>query len=337
MLSKRQLLVLIAIVEEYVKTNEPVGSRALSRRPELQYSSATLRNDMADLEELGYLEKTHVSSGRIPSEKGYHLYVEYILNNKNKYDEYEYPMIDDIFNQRHISKEQAINQTMQLVSELTNYTAVVLGNSASNAKIKKLQFVALNPPFAIILMVTNQGYVESKRIIVPDGVSIKEIQQVVNVLDELLHNQYINDIPHILNSIDIDSDIRDFISYHEDLVDVFVNAFSQMAKDKFLITGQSRILNQPEFQEISKARDLLQALESKEFLRVIDSRNDGITVKIGNDNELSAMKDCTVITVPYYSSNGERGTISIFGPTRMEYSKIIPLIEYIADNMKKVV
>ena len=136
MLSKRQILVLKAIVEEYVSTNEPVGSRTLSKRSDLQVSPATLRNDMADLEDLGFLEKTHSSSGRIPSEKGYHYYVETIMKERND-AEYSFPMIDEIFKRHDLSKEQAINESMSLVSQLTNYATLVLGNSARSSKIKR--------------------------------------------------------------------------------------------------------------------------------------------------------------------------------------------------------
>ncbi len=129
MLSQRQKLVLKAIVEEYVRTNEPVGSRTLSKRTELNFSPATLRNDMADLEELGYLEKTHTSSGRLPSTMGYHFYVETIMKEKAEQD-YDFPMIDEIFHRQDLSKEQAINESMQLVAQLTNYATLVIGTSA---------------------------------------------------------------------------------------------------------------------------------------------------------------------------------------------------------------
>ena len=117
---------------------------------------------------------------------------------------------------------------------------------------------------------------------------------------------------------------------------VLLRAFSKMAKDNYLVTGQANILAQPEFQDIQKVKRLLEVIERREILRVVDASNEGITVKIGQENELTAMKDCTVITVPYESSNGHKGAISIFGPTRMEYSKIIPLLEYIAKNIKNI-
>ena len=337
MLSGRQKLVLLAIVEEYVKTNEPVGSRTLSKRPELQFSSATLRNDMADLEDLGYLEKTHVSSGRIPSELGYKMYVENILNNKSEQNDYVFPMIDEIFNRRDVSKEQAISESMALVSDLTNYASIVLGQNAHNSKIKKLEFVTLQGQYAIILMVTDNGHVESKRIMIPDGINVKDIQKVISVLDELLHDRLVSDINTFMTETFDNEEINDFIKYHENLVAVLLRAFSKMAKDNYLVTGQANILAQPEFQDIQKVKRLLEVIERREILRVVDASNEGITVKIGQENELTAMKDCTVITVPYHSSTGDKGTISVFGPTRMEYNKVIPLLEYIADNIKKIV
>lgn len=337
MISSRQKQVLMAIVEEYVKTNEPVGSRTLSKRPELQYSSATLRNDMADLEDLGYLEKTHVSSGRVPSENGYRLYVETIINNRERNNEDAFPMIDEIFNRADISKDQAITESMMLVSDLTNYASIVLGKTAYNSKIKKLEFVELQDQYAIILMVTDQGHVESKRIIVPEGISTKEIAKVIQVLDEILHDKFVSEINGIMENEFANEDIVDFVKYHENLINVFITAFSQMAKDKYLVTGQANMLSQPEFNDVGKIKDLFKAIERRDILKVIEADADGITVKIGQENEVKAMQDCTVITVPYRSSSGDRGSISIFGPTRMEYDKVIPLLEYIADHIKKIV
>ena len=335
MLSKRQILVLKAIVEEYVSTNEPVGSRTLSKRSDLQVSPATLRNDMADLEDLGFLEKTHTSSGRIPSEKGYHYYVETIM--KERADaEYSFPMIDEIFKRHDLSKEQAINESMSLVSQLTNYATLVLGNSASSSKIKKLQFVSLQERFALIIMITDSGHVESKKIIVPDGLSFREIERVVNILDEILHDCLVSEIEQKLKEELNNEEIMDFMTYREDLVNAIVTAFQEMATDKYQISGQSNILQQPEFQDIEKVKDLFDAIEKKEILKVVKLDDNGISVRIGQENEIKALQDCTVITVPYEASNGHKGAISIFGPTRMEYSKIIPLLEYIAKNIKNI-
>lgn len=335
MLSERQKLVLIAIVEEYVRTNEPVGSLALSKRPELGFSTATLRNDMASLEEMGYLEKTHASSGRIPSQKGYKLYVQDIIMRKQN-DQLEFPLIDEIFNRPNITREEAITEAMNLVTEFTNYATIALGKTASNSRIKKLEFISLNNNQAVILMVTDQGHVESKRILVPKGISVREIEKTIAILDDVLHNCIVSDIENYLSEID-NTEVLDYIQYHSELVDAIVNAFAEMAVDKYHISGQYNLLSEPEFQDVSKMKEFLNALEKKDILRIVNSDSMGINIKIGQENELKVMKNCSVITVPYETSSGGVGALTLFGPTRMEYDKVIPLLEHIAKNMKKIV
>lgn len=334
--TERQKLVLIAIVEEYVKTNEPVGSLVLSKREELQFSSATLRNDMATLEELGYLEKTHISSGRIPSEKGYRLYVNEIMK-RGKKDDTLFPMIDEIFENPNVSQDEAIHKSMELVTQLTNYATIVLGKTAYNSKIKKLEFVSLTGQYAIILMVTDKGHVESKRIVVPAGLNPKEINRVISVLDEILHDSIVSDIHATLSHATLSDELRDYLEYHDNLVNACVEAFSEMASDKYHFSGRYNILSQPEFKDVDKVKELFSAIEKREILKVVSSDSMGITIKIGHENELKVMKDCTVVTVPYEGSDGSVGAITVFGPKRMEYSKVIPLLEYIAGNIKKIV
>ncbi len=336
MLSPRQQLVLSAIIEEYVKTNEPVGSLALCKRPELNFSSATLRNEMASLEEMGYLEKTHTSSGRIPSQKGYRLYVENVIM-KKKNDEVNFPMIDRIFERPFITREEAITESVELVTELTNYATIALGKTAYNSRVKKLEFISLKENYAVILMVTDQGHVESKRIMVPYGLSVREIEKTINVLDRALYGCLVSDIKnHLLNDIN-NEELSEYISYHSELVDAFVKAFTDMVSDRYHISGKYNILAQPEFQDPAKVRAFLEAIERRDILRIVKSDSMGINIKIGHENEMKIMRDCSVITVPYETTSGSVGAITVFGPTRMEYDKVIPLLEYIAKNMKKIV
>lgn len=336
MITERQKLVLIGIVEEYVKTNEPVGSLVLSKRPELQFSTATLRNDMAELEDLGYLEKTHTSSGRIPSEKGYRLYVEEIMR-RNETNHDDFPMLDEIFEKPNISLEQALYESMDMVSQLTNYASVVLGKTAYTSRIKKLEFISLKGNQAVILMVTDHGHVESKKILVPEIISSRELEQIVNVLDEILHNVLVSDIKNVINNPMINDEIREYLNYHSELVNTFLDAFMNMASDKYHLSGQYNMLSQPEFQDIEKVKSLFNAMEKKNILRVINADAAGLTIKIGTENEVKVMKDCSVVTVPYETREGSIGTISILGPTRMEYVKVIPLLEHIAKNIKKII
>ncbi|MFA6627987.1 MAG: heat-inducible transcriptional repressor HrcA [Bacilli bacterium] len=334
MISSRQRKILNWIVEEYVRTAEPVGSKSLADLPDFGYSSATIRNDMVILEELGLIVKTHSSSGRVPSEAGYKIYVQDIIERK----EYStsFPMIDEIFDQELISREQAIKESMALVTEITNYASLVLGGAAYRSKIKRLQFVKLNDNLGVLLMVTDQGYVDSKKIIIPDAIHAKDLDKVIGILNELLYDCPISQIDTILREKLQEYNLDDRIEYYDELVGILVSAFTKMAQDKYFLSGQTNILKQPEFQSVDKIRLLLNAIEKQEILHVVDVNNIGITVKIGQDNELKAMEDCTVISVSYENEMGERGAIAVIGPKRMEYQKVIPLLDYISKNLRKL-
>ena len=338
MISTRQKMVLKAIVEEYVKTAEPVGSKILTIRPEfmLNVSPATIRNDMALLEDMGLIVKTHSSSGRVPSEEGYRVYVQEILNERENQNE-SFPMIDEILERDLISREQAIKESMSLVTDLTNYASIVMGSSGYNAKIKKLQFISLSGRYAVILMVTDRGYVESKKIIVPEDVSIRDIEKVIGFLNEILEDCPVSQIDEVVREKLSSNTVNSYVDYYDELVSAFIRTFTEMAKDKYFLSGQGKILSQPEFQNINKVKELMTAIEQREIFKEINVNDLGITVKIGHENQIKAMQDCTVITVPYEISDGEYGAIAVFGPTRMEYQKIIPLLEYIAKNIKKII
>lgn len=336
MLSERQKMVLKAIVEEYVQTNEPVGSKTLVNLHGLNVSSATIRNDMALLEQHGLIEKTHSSSGRIPSEAGYRYYVQMILSEREDTVK-SFPLIDQIFNKHLLSQEEAIKESMSLVAELTNYATIVLGAQSQNSRIKKIQLVALDERRAVILLVTNQGYVESKKIFIPEELNIRDLEKVVLLLNDILQDCLVTEIDKTIKAKLTDERIKSYITYYDELVSTFVRVFTEMVQDKYFLSGQSNILSLPEFQDVNKVKEFLNAIENQDILKVVETTAEGITVRIGQENTVQALKDCTVITVPYELPDGKRGAIAVLGPTRMEYQKIIPLLEYIAENIKKVV
>ncbi|HHX80039.1 MAG TPA: heat-inducible transcription repressor HrcA [Acholeplasmataceae bacterium] len=336
MLSERQKLVLKAIVEEYVQSNEPVGSKSLVNVYGLNVSSATIRNDMAFMEQQGLIEKTHSSSGRIPSENGYRYYVQMILSEREQ-EVKSFPLIDQIFRRHISSREEAIKESMSLVAELTNYATIVLGSQSHNSRIKKIQLVALDESRAVVLIVTNHGYVESKKILIPEYLNIRDLEKVCLILNDILKECLITDIDKTIKAQLSDGKIRAYLDYYDELVSTFVRIFTEMVQDKYFLTGQSNILSLPEFQDVGKVKEFLNAIENQEILKVVETSTDRITVRIGQENTVQALKDCTVITVPYELDDGKRGAIAVLGPTRMEYQKIIPLLEYIAENIKKVV
>lgn len=333
MLNERQELVLKLIIEEYVRTAEPVGSRSLSKH--MDVSPATIRNEMSDLEELGFLEKTHTSSGRIPSEKGYRYYIETILKNIEN-DSESFSEFDSLFENKEIEREDVIKEAINLLSQATNCTAIALGPNAYNSRVKKVQLIPLKETTALILVITNLGYVESKQITINEEMEMSELVKVIDLLNELLMDTPISQVSEKLHYEIQNHHIKELLKYRETIVDSFIEAFSKFAQARYYLTGQSNMLYQPEYNDISKLREFLNTIENNEIFKIVETNADGISVKIGKENTMTSMRDCTVVSANYDTSEGEHGTISLVGPTRMEYRKVIPLIRYIAKHLSKL-
>ncbi len=334
MLTKRQEVVLKLIIEEYIKTAEPIGSRTLSKI--LDFSSATIRNEMADLEDLGYIEKTHTSSGRVPSDKGYHYYIETILADDKDFTN-SFNVIDELFDNSDIKRDEAITQAMNLLSQLTNYTTIALGPSAYGSKIKKIELVPLHEDTCILLIVTNFGHVESKQIIVPPNTSLDDMKRVIEVFNDILYDCLISQVSEKLQYEINTAKIKDIITYNQTIIDTFLEAFTKFTKSKYYLSGKNKMLYQPEFSNVERVRELLSFFEQNDIFRLVENNQEqGMSVRIGKENEIRAMRDCTVITVPYDLNGHDSGTIAIVGPTRMEYQKVIPLVKYLASHMSKL-
>lgn len=331
-MTARQESILRLIVDEYVKSAEPIGSKTLAET--LKVSSATIRNEMAVLEELGFIEKTHTSSGRVPSEKGYRYYIETIMRNideeANGYFEFE-----KIFD-KELTRDETIKEAINLLSEATNSTVISLGPNAYNSKVKKVQLVPITQQQALILVITNYGYVESKQLNISQEMDLDELVKVIDLLNELLVDTPISKVSEKLHYEIQHSQIKELLKYRETIVDSFIDAFQKFAKSKYYLTGSSNMLYQPEFNDIQKLREFLTTIDNNEIFQIVDQDTDGISVKVGSENKITAMNDCTVISSTYDTREGQKGTISLVGPTRMDYRKIIPLMKYIAKHIAKL-
>lgn len=335
MLTDRQKLILKAIVEEYISTGEPVGSKILTEKPYLDFSSATIRFEMARLEELGYLEKTHTSSGRIPSDRGYKYYADSLVTRDTDVLE-DFPLIDDIFKEKEFAREEAIKEALNLLSKLTNYTTVALGPDVKKCLIKRLDFIPISEREAVFLIVTDQGHVQNQTIKIPYGMDLEELRKIVSTLDDCLRNTPIEEAEELINKEFASIQIKDFIDYQEQIINTFVNAFAKFANENFYLSGVSNILNQREFTDAKKIKSFMDVLDRKSLIRVISDEKHSLSIKVGSENKIVPMEDCTVISVPYRVSEDQYGTVAVIGPTRMEYKKVIPLVEYIAKNMTKL-
>ncbi len=334
MITSRQKLILKAIIELFVQDAQPVGSKSLTHLPYLTFSSATIRYDMAQLEDLGYLEKTHTSSGRVPSEKGYKYYVEHLVTRDQDVLK-SFPLIDEIFLKNKIARGKTIEEAIKLLSDLTNYTTLAIGQSGSTAKIKKIDFIPLSLRQAVILIVTDLGHVQHQSITIPEEGDINEVKQVINTLDDLLKDKYILDASEILKSVFAKQEIESFMAYQRQIIESFIESFAKFAEENIYLSGVTNVFDQPEFTNLAHIKNFVDMLDRRELLKFIGEQ-DGLSIRFGSDLRLIPMENCTVISVPYRISEEEHGTIAVLGPTRMQYSKVIPLIEYIASNLGKL-
>ncbi|USG63882.1 heat-inducible transcriptional repressor HrcA [Brevibacillus ruminantium] len=332
MLSDRQRLILNAIVDNYIHSAEPVGSRTISKREGIGFSSATIRNDMADLEELGYLEQPHTSAGRVPSTKGYRFYVDNLIQ-PHLLSDLELGKLKHLFAERIHHFEQVIEYTAQILSHVTNYTAIVLGPEIFEHRLKHIQIVPLNEEQAVAIMVTNTGRVENKLIDLPKGVLPQEIEKLVNILNAKLSEVPLWQLRQRLYQ-EIASEMRRHVEQYEEMLHILEDSLSQDESERVYLRGATKIMDQPEFRDVDKVKDILQLLEQNDqLIHLFGAPAAGLTVRIGQENQLAAVKQCSIITTSYSLGGKPVGMVGILGPTRMEYSKVITVLNYLAEGL----
>ncbi|PSL45036.1 heat-inducible transcription repressor HrcA [Salsuginibacillus halophilus] len=335
MLTKRQLFILEAIIDGYTKTAEAVGSRSISKREDVSYSPATVRNEMADLETLGFLEKPHSSSGRIPSNKGYRYYVDHLLLPR-RVSESDIVDIRQLFADRITETEDVIRKSAEVLSDLTSYISVALGPDAFNTKLKHLQIVPLYESTAVAVLVTDTGSVEHRQITLPEGLEAQELEKVVRILNDRLQGVPLIELNKALYQ-EVASVMEQHLSQHMDVMHSLENALHTDKSEKVYYGGKTNLLSQPEFKDVDKVRSLLELLEKDEQMhQLMVPTQSGITVKIGEENDIEAFEDVSMITATYQIGGKPVGTIGILGPTRMEYSRVIGLLQYLTHDLTKM-
>lgn len=335
MLTDRQLLILQVIIDEFIRSAQPVGSRSLSKKEEISFSSATIRNEMADLEELGFIEKTHTSSGRVPSERGYRYYVDHLLA-PQAITEKDVSMIKSVFAERIFELEKIIQRSAMILSEMTSYTSIMLGPAVEENRLRKIQIVPLNKETAIAIIVTDTGHVENKMVQLPSSVDASELEKMVNILNDRLAGVPLPDIRDKLYK-EVAVLLRQHISNYDSMLHMITDTFNMPVSEKLFFGGKANILSQPEFNDISKIRSLMAMIEQEQpVYELIKNSPAGITIRIGRENDNSAMENCSLITATYAMGDEKLGNIAILGPTRMEYSRVISLLKIMSHDLSAV-
>lgn len=329
MINQRQSDILKLIVEEYIKTAKPVSSKSLC--DELNCSSATIRNEMFTLENEGLLEKTHISSGRVPSEKGYRYYVDNIMKPKELTGE-DVLTLQRIFSNKSLQLSDAIVKSMEIISDLTNYTSIVLGKSSNENKISKVEVVPIGENNLVAIVITDKGHVENKTMNIEEKINISEIKQTVDLINKFIIGTPLDEVSMKLE-IEVKPQIASTIKQQKAIYDALYNVFNEFREDaEVKVNRPNNILKQPEFNNVDKIRNILDKFEDKDMVNKIKEEENGINIYIGSENEFD--DDVTIIKTKY-NVNGEEGTIALVGPKRMEYDRVTTLLNYIKQNIEK--
>ncbi|TLS53742.1 heat-inducible transcriptional repressor HrcA [Paenibacillus antri] len=332
MLSERQKMILSAIVDDYIRSAEPVGSRSISKRGDVGYSAATIRNEMSDLEELGFLEQPHTSAGRIPSNKGYRYYVDHLLS-PGSLSPMEKESIKTFFENKIQEVEGVVQHAATILSSLTNYTAIVLGPETYKTTLASLQLIPLNERSAVAIIVTNTGHVENRTVTIPDGVPVGEIEKFVNVMNAKLKGVPLYRLRSKMYT-ELVAELSKHVAGYEELLAVVESVLEGDESDRLYLGGATNMLTQPEFKDVDKVKTILDLFDQTEtMLRMFAATPAGIQVKIGGENTLEAINHCSIITASYSIEGQPVGTIGILGPTRMDYRKVIAVLDLFTKDL----
>lgn len=332
MIDERKLKILQAIVNDYINTGEPVGSRTIAKKHDLGISSATIRNEMADLEEMGFLEQPHSSSGRVPSSKGYRLYVDRIM-------EYEKLSLDEellikraVLDGALYEVDKVLKQAGTLLSELTNLTCLVTPPSMQKSYIKSIQLVPIDDEGIICVLLTDSGVIKNNVIKIDEVPNLEVLSHISHILNERLKNLTIEQI-----NLQVINNLRNDLKGYENIFNALIPTLYESLKDdessKVFMEGTTNLLNYPEYSDIEKAKKILSLLYDKDSVEKLVDSNENITIKIGDENFIPEAKECSVISASYYLDNKPIGSIALIGPRRINYSRVISIMTGV---MKKV-
>lgn len=334
MLDLRKKKVLQAIVEEYINTAEPVSSAAITINHGLNCSSATIRNDMAELEKEGYLDKPHTSAGRVPSARGYRFYVDELLNDENiSLDEIQF--IKSRLETKVNEIEDLTKITTNTISELTHYATVAIGPKVTEQTIEDIKFVLLGNRVLMAVILTDSGLIKESIIKFDEDITSNQVENLNFIFNAKLRGKPLGKIDKPMEEY-ISSEMNNQINVIKPIIEQMNKAIGGETEQLYL-EGASKVFDFPEFNKIDTARNFLNILDTKE--RVINLLNTGfakdINVYIGDENNNDELKDFSVVTFKHTVGNVDLGTIGIIGPKRMDYSKVISVMKYISKNLNE--
>lgn len=335
-MDERKRKILRAIVLDYIATAEPIGSRTIARKFDLGVSPATIRNEMADLEDLGFIEQPYTSAGRIPSDAGYRYFVDCLMDPQALSEE-DKETIERESTKRILEIQEVISHTSKLLSELTNLTSIVLGPHKGKSTFGKMHFLPYQPGQVIMVIVKENGVVENHIIEVGENLTAEELQHVAGVFNEKMRGYSLGQVKRSLLH-----EIYGELSRQRHLIDNALDMLRTILDDdegdeRIYLGGTLNLLNQPEFKDLAKVKTLFGVFEENASLRkLLHPYHEGLNVTIGGENMIKEFQDCSLISATYKVNGITIGAVGVLGPTRMEYAKVIAIVDCMTRSLTGV-
>ncbi len=334
-LNERKLRILQAIIGDFIKSAEPIGSRTLSKKYDMGISPATIRNEMSDLEEMGFLTHPHTSAGRVPSQKAYRLYVNNLME-RYELPEQEKSIINKKLNNNIAELEKTIKHAASLLSEITNLTSFAITPKNDDNKLKYINLLPVDNSTIVLMIVAENGKVSNTAL----KINVHYTEQGLDLLSKSLTYNYkgkrLSDILTADIISNFHSDIEAMSRLAQNILPNFLNTLEDMLNVELYMEGLTNIFSIPEYNDIEKAKLFLELLNQKKYLTdVLLNRENGVIITIGDENSDDLMRDCSLITATYKIDGKLVGKLGVIGPTRMKYDEVTSVIEYMSDNISK--
>lgn len=340
-LDERKMKILQAVIKNYLETGEPVGSRTISKYTDLNLSSATIRNEMADLEEMGYIVQPHTSAGRIPSDKGYRLYVDTMMSQMDvamQEKSREVEELKDLLLEKEEKMDQLLKQVAKTLAVNTNYASMISAPSFSGSRLKFIQLSRVDVRQLVAVIVLEGNIIKNNMLTVSEELDDETLLKL-----NILFNTHLNGLPIEEINLGLVARLKQQAGIHSDIVGEVIDAVAESIKAdddlEIYTSGANNIFKYPELADQQKASEIISTFEEKQMLTTLvqdtlaKEDNTGIQVYIGDETPVSSMKDCSVVTATYELGEGMKGTIGIIGPKRMDYEKVVNTLQMLMKQL----
>ncbi len=335
-LDERKKLILQAIVEDYISTAEPVGSRSVSKRPELNLSAATIRNEMGDLEEMGLLVQPHTSAGRVPSTLGYRLYVDSLMK-KYEMTANEIEVMESAMLLKMRELDKIVKDVSAAFSKVTNLPTVAFLPKAYSAAIKSIKLVKVDEESVMLIISAGEGLIKNKLLNLTKSVSEEDLDGINEILNKNLSGLTISEIG-LENVLNVKEAVGENAELLSEVLSLVKEAADEAGTGEVFMEGATNILRFPEYSKVDKIKEIFDLFEDKEHLGEViklNAKDSDVKILIGDENNLPELKDNSVIISPYRINDGLTGFIGVIGPVRMDYSRIVSSLEYFSKSLEK--